>query len=104
MVTFQIGARAPRTPWLLSGYPGSTELFHLIVGNIPQNALRHAWIFQAHGYDKHFPDEILRSYGLNFPADYVPLTTVPIQYLGVEGTLYAPAVAVKDADLQKLKR
>lgn len=104
MVTFQLGAKAPRTPWLLSGYAGSTELFHLMVGEIPQGELQHAWIFQAPGYSEHFPDSILQRYGLNFPADYVPLARVPIQYLGVEGILYAPVADVKDIDLQKLKR
>lgn len=104
MVTFQLGAKAPRTPWLLSGYAGSTELFHMMVGKIPRAKLQHAWIFQALGFSKHFPDDILQRHGLNFPADYVPIATVPIEYLGVDGTLYAPVAAVKDIDLQKLKR
>lgn len=102
MVAFQIGAKAPRTPWLLSAYPGSTSLFDLIVGKISKAELAHAWVFQARDYDAHFPDSILEKYDLNFPTDYVPLTTVPIEYLGVEGTLYAPAGALKVIDIKSL--
>ncbi len=45
-----------------------------------------------------FPTAFFRNMNLNFPADYVPLTTVPIEYLGVEGTLYAPVGALKKVD------
>lgn len=103
MVAFQVGAKVPRTPWLLSGYSGSTELFHLILGKISRKELQRAWIFQSRAYNGHFPDDIVQSYGLDFPTGYVPLATVPIQYLGVEGTLYAPIAAVRNIDLLKLQ-
>lgn len=104
MVPFQIGAKVPRWPWLLGGYVGSTATFDLVIGEIPKAELAGAWVFQAPGSPGQFPDSILEKYGLNFPAGYVPLATVPIEYVGVEGTLYAPVGVLTDDQIKSLRR
>ncbi len=97
MVAYQIGAKPPHIPWLLSGYQGSDEVFRLAMKTIAPDDLSRAWIFQAYGYTAHFPDSLPGEFGLNFPADYVPVVTVPVEYLGVDGTLFAPREAVQSA-------
>lgn len=94
MVALQIGAKPPHTPWLLSGYPGSDRVIRLVLRTISSVDLKHAWIFQAYAYEAHFPDAILDAFGINFPEDYHPIATVPIEYLGVNGTIYAPKIDI----------
>lgn len=100
MAAYQIGARVPRTPWILSEYPGSVRVFDLIVGQIPRDDIKQAWILQSPEYQKGFPNDILTKFGVNFPADYVEIAKVPLPYIEATGHLYAPKAtidALKDA-------
>lgn len=99
MVAYQIGAKPPHTPWLLAGYPGSEQVFRLTMKTIASGDLSNAWIFQSHGDEIYFPDSLLGEFGLDFPADYVPIVAVPVEYLGVNGTLFAPKKTIRDANL-----
>jgi hypothetical protein len=102
MVALQIGAKPPRTPWLLSGYTGSDRVIRLILGAINPIELKRAWIFQAYGYEAHFPDSLLSEFGINFPEDYTKIITVPIEYLGINGTLYAPNKVLENIEIKSI--
>lgn len=94
MAAYQIGARVPRTPWILSEYPGSVPVFDLIVGQIPRDDIKQAWILQSSEYQKGFPNDILAKFGVNFPADYVEIVKVPLPYIEATGHLYAPKATI----------
>ncbi|WP_375567408.1 hypothetical protein [Oceaniradius stylonematis] len=103
VVAYQIGARIPGTPWLLSGYPGSGAFFDAMIGNYDEMELAEAWVFQTDDYARSHPNTALGAFGLSFPDDYLPLVTVPVPYMGFEATLYAPKHVLSAAERPKTR-
>ncbi|WP_240231808.1 hypothetical protein [Devosia lacusdianchii] len=94
MASYQLGAKLPRTPWLLSGYPGSEAVFELTLDQIEPDLLQRAWILYSADYAASFPIDLLNKRGLHFPDDYAELVTVPIDYIDHDATLYAPKTSM----------
>jgi len=91
MANYQLGARIPGTPWLLSGYPGSDRIFHAFLSALPPHDLKEAWLFVTDTpKDFSHQADILKAVGLDFPGGYELVTTVPVPYIKKSAKLYRP--------------
>jgi uncharacterized membrane protein YhaH (DUF805 family) len=67
---FALGGEAPGGPWLPGGYPGSEAVAREILGRVPPQTLKRAWILTDIREGAGLPRSTLAAFGLNFPTGY----------------------------------
>lgn len=90
MVAYHINARPPGRSWVLSGYPGSPDLFRFIVGRLDDATLQSAWILDAPDYTHNHDADVLAERGIDFRQDYDRVLDVYTPYPDTQLRLYRP--------------
>jgi hypothetical protein len=88
---FALGGEAPGVPWLSGGYAGSIAYATEILGQIPREHLRHAWVLTTRARDA-LPDTVLSSLGIDFPGGYQAVGRACMGNPCVEHLLWKPLV------------
>ena len=74
--TLILGGRTMGTPWLLGGYPGSTEFAKKVIEKVPVAVQKAAWVLTAPQGKRSLPGKLLVEIGLKFPEEYISVGKV----------------------------
>jgi hypothetical protein len=99
LAAHQLGATHARSPWLLSGRPGSQTLFDFTMASLEPDDLRAAWILEAPDWPRSMDTSILTRSGLNFPDDYELVFDSWSPYIRSRVRLWAPKVDCEASDV-----
>lgn len=85
-----LGAKAPGSPWLLGGYPGSGEFAVAALKYADKEDIGRAWVLASPKGKRSLSDTVLRSFGIPFPGRYELVGKVLRPISGEEQFLYRP--------------
>ena len=89
LVTYHLDMTAPGSPWLLSGTPGSQDLFDHVITQMPAAVLADAWVLDAPAWQERYDDDAFTTRGIEL-STYAVVAEGWSNYLGTEVQLLAP--------------
>ena len=93
LISMLMNASLPRSPWVISQYPGSQELFDFTYASIDEDTLRCAWILESPDWPHSLDPGVLETRGLDFPGDYELITETWSDYIQSPVLLWAPRMS-----------
>jgi hypothetical protein len=90
LVAYHVNARPPGRSWVLSGYPGSKDLFEFVVSRLDDETLSRAWVLDAPDFDLRHDIDVLAQRGIDFERTHELRAQAFAPYPGVQVRLYAP--------------
>jgi hypothetical protein len=89
-LTFAIGAKVPGQPWLLGGYPGSSDFARAALMDTSCSDLASAFVLMTPEGKRKLPDDTLNAYGLKLEEDYGKVLEIAHPVSGETVVLLAP--------------
>jgi hypothetical protein len=96
LISMLMNASLSRSPWVISAYPGSQELFDYTYVSIDEGTLRCAWILESPDWLYSLDPGVLETRGLDFPGDYELITESWSDYIQSPILLWAPRMNLSE--------
>jgi hypothetical protein len=85
-----LGSKILGRPWLIGGYPNSTEYAKTILSLQPRSILESAWVLEAPQGKRSLPIAVLNELELDFPGEYKQVGKFRTGHRNEEQVLWRP--------------